>query len=170
MDSRKISVVFPMMQSRLGAKGSACAPSPAPHFQLGYPKLSRNISTSFHMSNPPQDLSTPAVLLHHRSSAFEHFTDGLMITTLDGRIIDWNAGATRMFGWTREEMLGRTPAVLHRECDAPALTDSINEAAARTGHWSGEIVFIRKDGSTGICETTTVPMRDADGNIFATLG
>ena len=120
------------------------------------------------MIHPPLDSNAPE-LLCYRSSGFEHFTDGLMITTLEGKIVDWNPGATRIFGWTREEMLGRTPAVLHRPCDA-VLTDSINEAAATAGTWSGEIVFIRKDGTTGICATTTVPMRDANGAVFATLG
>ena len=115
------------------------------------------------------EASSAPELLRYRSSGFEHFTDGLMITTLDGKIVDWNPSATRMFGWTREEMLGRTPAVLHRACDA-VLTDAINEAAAADGTWSGEIVFIRKDGTTGICATTTVPMRDEKGAVIATLG
>ncbi len=123
---------------------------------------------SFSSSTPSDSLSPE--LLERRSSAFEHLADGVMVTTTDGVIIDWNAGATRMFGWSRAEMLGKTPAVLHRPCDAARLTATINEAAVRDGRWSGEIAFIRKDGSTGICETSTVPMRDEQGVIFATLG
>jgi len=122
------------------------------------------------MTSFPQHQSANGSLHQYRSASFEHCSDGLIVTTLDGLIVDWNAGATRIFGWTREEMLGRTPAVLHRECDATVLTDAILVAIARTGRWSGHIVFIRRDGSTGICATAVIPMRDEAGNIFATLG
>ena len=92
------------------------------------------------------------------------------MTDPDGLIIDWNPGATRTFGWTREEMVGRNPAVLHRECDAETLHATIRQGVSENGQWSGEIVFVRKDGSLGICATRVVPMRDADGKHFATLG
>jgi two-component system, cell cycle sensor histidine kinase and response regulator CckA len=109
-------------------------------------------------------------LLKQRSMAFEHIEDGIIVTSLEGVILDWNMGAQRLFGYSREEMLGKTPAVLHRPCDAEQLTDSINATASEHGRWKGDIHFVRKDGTSGICETTTVPMRDEQGRIFATLG
>jgi PAS domain S-box-containing protein len=108
--------------------------------------------------------------LRRRSAVFDHLPDGVMVTTLEGVIIDWNRGAEQMFGWSREEVLGRTPAILHRPEDAAELTDRINATATRDGRWSGEITFLRKDGSVGVCETTTTPMRDEQGRIIATLG
>ena len=119
---------------------------------------------------PPHSDPTHFELLQQRSCTFEHIEDGIIVTSLDGVILDWNKGAERLFGWSREEMLGKTPAVLHRPCDAEQLTGPINATAAKEGRWKGEISFVRKDGSWGICETTTAPMRDAQGRIFATLG
>ncbi len=122
-----------------------------------------------------KDTATPISLaalptLHQRSLVFDGLEDGVILTDPQGVILDWSAGAERMFGWSRDEVLGKTPAILHRSEDAPILTDSINAAAIRQGHWTGEITFIRKDGSTGVCETTTVPLRDSDGQIRATVG
>ena len=122
------------------------------------------------MSVPPEDSPSTLALLQQRFSVFEYSTEALIVTDPEGRIIDWNPGATRTFGWAREEMLGRTPAVLHRECDAETLTPSILQGIAEKGEWSGEIVFVRKDGTTGICATRVTPMRDAQGRTFATLG
>ncbi|HEX8310840.1 MAG TPA: PAS domain-containing protein, partial [Chthoniobacteraceae bacterium] len=109
-------------------------------------------------------------MLRQRSAVFDHLADGVIVTTLEGVIIDWNRGAEEMFGWLRDEVIGKTPAILHGEADAPVLTDSINATAAKDGRWHGEIEFIRKDGSRGVCETTTTPLRNAAGEIFATLG
>lgn len=121
------------------------------------------------MQTPHSD-PTHIELLQQRSCAFEHIEDGIIVTSLDGVVLDWNKGAERLFGWSREEMLGKTPAVLHRPCDADELTGSINATAAQEGRWKGDVSFVRKDGSTGICETTTVAMRDEQGRIFATMG
>jgi PAS domain S-box-containing protein len=120
--------------------------------------------------SPAENNAHPLELLKQRSMAFEHIEDGIIVTSLEGVILDWNMGAQRLFGYSREEMLGKTPAVLHRPCDAEQLTDSINATASEHGRWKGDIHFVRKDGTSGICETTTVPMRDEQGRIFATLG
>ena len=69
------------------------------------------------MPTPHSD-PTHFELLEQRSCTFEHIEDGIIVTSLDGVILDWNKGAERLFGWLREEMLGKTPAVLHRPCDA----------------------------------------------------
>ncbi len=105
-----------------------------------------------------------------RALVFDHLYDGVIVTTPDGVITDWNAGAERMFGWARDEVLGLTPAILHRPHEAPVLTDSINAAAIRDGRWVGEITFIRKDGTIGRCQTVTVPLLDEDGHVGLTVG
>ena len=46
-----------------------------------------------------------AVLRHNL--IFQHRDDGVILTSLDGKITDWNPGAERMFGHSREEILGR---------------------------------------------------------------
>jgi PAS domain S-box-containing protein len=122
------------------------------------------------MSNSPEDSSSAHSVLERRSAVFEFTAEALVITDLDGRIIDWNPGAARIFGWSREEMLGRTTAVLHRECDAQTLTPEILQGIREKGEWNGDIVFVRKNGSQGICTTRVIPMRDAEGKAFATLG
>ncbi|MDR3405823.1 MAG: PAS domain-containing protein [Chthoniobacter sp.] len=121
------------------------------------------------MSIPSEDSPSAPPFLQHRASTFEYFWDALIVTNPDHRIIDWNPGATRTFGWTREEMLGRSPSLLHRQGDLPTLKDSILQGVSEEGQWSGEIAFVRKDGSTGICATRVIPMRDAEGTLLNTL-
>ncbi|MCZ6838601.1 MAG: PAS domain S-box protein, partial [Alphaproteobacteria bacterium] len=44
----------------------------------------------------------------------EQHTYGLMVTDADGSITDWNPAATRIFGYSRNEVLGKIPSIFHR--------------------------------------------------------
>jgi len=108
--------------------------------------------------------------LHRQARIFDCIHDGVILTDLDGRIIDWNPAAEKIFGYTKAEVLGQTPGLLHRPEDSATLTGKIIEGVERDGRWSGEILFVGKDGTEGICETTVVPLRDRHGRTVATIG
>ncbi len=108
-------------------------------------------------------------ILRRQARTFEHIFDGVIVTDLSGTIIDWNPGAQRMFGHLREAALGKTPALLHRPEDAAVLTRGMLEGMRRTGRWSGEMTFRRKDGTEGVCETVVVPHFDEFGRTVAAI-
>jgi len=108
--------------------------------------------------------------LQQKALVFDTISDGVILTDLEGRILDWNPGATEMFGYEKEEMLGQTPGVLHYPDIAAVLTNQILETIAREKLWCGEINIIRKDGSHGITETVVVPLYGSDGSMIATIG
>ncbi|MBW2039217.1 MAG: PAS domain S-box protein [Deltaproteobacteria bacterium] len=99
--------------------------------------------------------------LRRQALIFENMHDGIIVTDLESRIIDWNPAAERMFGYIKDEVLGKTTGVL---------TTRIVDGTLRDGRWSGEINFIRKDGTEGVCESIVVPLRDERNNIIATVG
>lgn len=108
--------------------------------------------------------------LRLQALTFENMHDGVIITDLTGNIIDWNSAAESMFGYSKAEVLGKTPSILHKPEEAAVLTNKIIERLNQQGRWSGEIHFIRKDGSQGICETTVVSLQDEQGETVATVG
>ncbi|MBD2415497.1 histidine kinase [Nostoc calcicola FACHB-389] len=108
--------------------------------------------------------------LHHQALTFENMHDGVIITDLAGNIIDWNPAAESMFGYTKAEALGKSPSILHQFPEVPVLTNKILQKIKHQGRWSGEIHFISKDGSQGICETTVVSLQDEQGQTVATVG
>jgi PAS domain S-box-containing protein len=109
-------------------------------------------------------------VLHRQALIVETIYDGIIVTDISGEIVDWNSGAERMFGYTKAEMIGQTPAILHQPEEAERLTPQILEEINKNGRWSGEINFIRKDGTQGICETIVVPMFDTNHQLMATVG
>ncbi|WP_293098688.1 PAS domain S-box protein [Moorena sp. SIOASIH] len=108
--------------------------------------------------------------LRRQGLIVESIFDGIIITDLAGKIIDWNPASERIFGYTKAEVLGKTAGILHRPEEAAVLTEQIIQGMTRSGRWSGEIHFIRKDGRCGVCETVVVPLYDQQDNIVATIG
>lgn len=91
--------------------------------------------------------------------------DAIVSKTLDGRITSWNAGATRIFGYTSEEMIGQPitriiPPDLHDDEDA------ILARLRRGEHIEHfDTVRVAKDGSCLDISLTVSPLRDRFGAV-----
>ena len=97
-----------------------------------------------------------------RALVFDHIRDAVVVVSLKGMVVDWNAGAERIFGWAQEEILGQPLSMFDAPTDQGA-TESLLK------HGSGERMFVRRDGSTVACEVAVVALRDPDGTLFARL-
>ncbi len=104
------------------------------------------------------------------SQILDQISDGLLITDLEVVIIWANTAATTMFGYDRAEFVGQSPSILHFPDDRETLTATIIASMQREGRWQGEIKFLRRDGSSGICETIVTPLTNSSGEIVATIG
>jgi PAS domain S-box-containing protein len=125
------------------------------------------------VDDPHQPRRSPgedAAALHRHAVLFNILTEGVLVTDAEGRITDWNRGAERMFGYTREEALGRSPVFFHDPALGSTIERTIMDALKRDGSWSGEIRFRRKDGSAGVAETAVVAQYDEEGRRAAHFG
>ncbi len=108
--------------------------------------------------------------LRRQALIFNSLYDAVILTDLEGRIIDWNPSSERMFGYKKSEVLGRTPSILHKPEESATLTDRVLKSLMNKGNWTGEINFIRKDGTEGVCDTIVVPLYDRENNLVSTIG
>ena len=108
--------------------------------------------------------------LRKQAFIFENISDGLILTDMEGCIIDWNPAAERIFGYAKSEMLGKMPRILHKPEESAVLMKTIIAEMQKTGRWEGEIHFIRKDGTEGVCETVVVPLPNERGQAIASIG
>jgi diguanylate cyclase (GGDEF)-like protein/PAS domain S-box-containing protein len=109
--------------------------------------------------------------LHRQALAFENLYDAVILSGSDGRITDWNPAAERIYGFTRDEVLGKTAVELWMEpSEAADLNQRILDGLEEEGRWQGEIRFVRKDGTRGVSETLVVPLVDAQGHRVGALG
>src|SRR2546427_3810249 len=67
---------------------------------------------------------------------------------LDGRILLWNEGARRLYGYEPEEVVGKlNSAILHTPEDVDSgKPREILDAALRDGKWEGTLQRLRKNG------------------------
>ncbi len=82
----------------------------------------------------------------------------------DRRIVLWNRAAETMYGYTREEALGRRPAELLSTRFPMPLTTVIDRLA-ETGTWTGELVQRAKDGSELTVDSCWLAVRDEQGRL-----
>lgn len=92
--------------------------------------------------------------------------DAIVGKDLDGIITAWNKGAERIYGYSAEEMIGRSVVLLTAKDRADEIP-SILERIARgeiVEHY--EAVRIAKDGRRLDISLTVAPIRDAEGAII----
>lgn len=69
----------------------------------------------------------------------------ILVRDATDRIIYWNQGAERLYGWTRQQALGQyAHALLNTTFPKPL--QEIEQELAQKGHWSGEVLHTAKDG------------------------
>src|SRR3989440_7328055 len=107
--------------------------------------------------------------LQFQANTFWDVNKSMIVTDLQGKIIYWNEGASRLFGYTAEEMLGQTPALLYPELEKDQLAidlEQIRKGKDYTGHWQGR----RKDGTTVWVDVKTTLLRDTKGKAIGYIG
>jgi PAS domain S-box-containing protein len=95
--------------------------------------------------------------------------DAVVVTDVHGIITFWNEGATRLFGWTADEQLGRTLTAHHPTGAHGEVHDVLSQAVAGI-EWEGEREDVRKDGSRVWVDLRVRPLRDDRGSVIGILG
>src|SRR5262245_58009882 len=91
--------------------------------------------------------------------------DAILSKDLDGVITSWNKSAERMFGYTAQEAIGRSGAILIPADRLYEESQIIEKIRLGAGVEHFETVRLRKDGSTLNVSLTLSPVRDAAGRI-----
>ncbi len=117
--------------------------------------LNEEIETRAHMEQAIQQLA----------AIVQSSDDAILATTLDGKIMTWNPGAERLYGYTRAEAVGKHISMLHgRRHDDAALFRQIveGERVSRL-----ETVNLTKDGRRIDVSLTVSPILDQSGRIVS---
>ena len=107
--------------------------------------------------------------LRFQSTILQKMQDAVIMTDLLGRVMFWNDGATALFGFTAEEMLGRSLERLYPDANPDALAADIKrtlDGQVQLREWNGR----RRDGSPVWVDVNTAVMRDTHGQAIGLLG
>lgn len=95
------------------------------------------------------------------AKVFDNSLDGIIITNAEGRIVQVNRAFSSITGYTEAEALGRKPSFLRSGLHEGLLFERIRPRLVAGGHWQGELINRRADGSlfpawvsiSGVCDT-----------------
>ena len=87
--------------------------------------------------------------------------DAIQVRDLDGRILYWNKGSERLFGWTAAEVIGReSVGLIYLD---PANFDDAHASLLARGEWHGEVVKRTRDGREIVIDARWTLVRDTQG-------
>ncbi len=107
--------------------------------------------------------------LRFQATVLRNIRDSIIVTDLEGRIVEWNQGAADVFGYAADEVIGKTPAILYPDLDPVGLAGDlarIAEGRDHVGEWLGR----RKDGTALWIDVKTTLVRDESGRPIGFLG
>ena len=97
------------------------------------------------------------------AGVFTHAREGIMITEVDGTIVDVNAAFTDITGYSREEVVGQNPRILSSHLHTPQEFHNMWSTLISTGQWYGEVWNRRKNGEVFAEMQTISAVRDEAG-------
>jgi nitrogen fixation negative regulator NifL len=102
-------------------------------------------------------------LLQLQVMAVAAAANAIVITDSDGVIVSVNPAFTRLTGFSAEEAIGHTPAILKSGAQAPDMYRDLWATIQAGRVWRGRLVNRRKDGSLYTEEQTITPVADEAG-------
>jgi PAS domain S-box-containing protein len=91
--------------------------------------------------------------------------DAIFVRNAQGRINYWNKGAVELYGYNRDEAMGRVAhELLHTVF--PESLEQIREKVQQTASWSGELVHTSKSGAAITVSSRWVHSRSEFGSIL----
>lgn len=104
------------------------------------------------------------------SVVFTGISDGICITDRDTRILTINDAFMRVTGYSAQEAIGRTPAMLKSGKHGTAFYQGLWETLNKQDNWQGEITNRRKDGELVTVWLNISAVRDKTGRLTHYVG
>ncbi len=106
-------------------------------------------------------LSREALLL-----AILQSTEAMMVSDSDNRIVAVNPAFCQLTGFSAQEIIGSNPSMFSSGRITPSVHEAFWLALKNEGHWQGEMLDRRKDGSLYPIWLGVSVLRDAEGKVL----
>ena len=97
-----------------------------------------------------------------QAALLDQAQDAILVRDLDQKILFWNKGAEKIYGWSVEEALGKNLKEM-LSSDSSTHFDQAGQAVLESGKWQGEIRQTRRDGTEITVESRWTLVRDEKG-------
>ncbi len=129
--------------------------------QLNAPLLERSIRYALERKQAEQKIREQAALL-------DVATDAIFVRDLDNKILYWNKAAERLYGYQKNEAIGREIAELWQEKKISEIRTALN-TLLKNGSWEGELHQTTKFGKKIIVESRWTLLKEYENKSQAIL-
>lgn len=99
--------------------------------------------------------------IREQAALLDVASDAIFVRDLDDRILYWNQGAERLYGWMAAEAIGQPANQLLQNRDTQL--ETMMQTLVEQGEWRGELSNVTKTGRKVIVETRWTLARDEAG-------
>lgn len=100
--------------------------------------------------------------IREQAALLDIATDAIFVKDIDNKILFWNRGAERLYGWTAEEAIGKNAnEFLYKN---PIDHHQIQQTLVKKGKWQGELRKVTKSGQEIVVESRWTLVYDEAGN------
>lgn len=103
------------------------------------------------------------------ANALESVNECVSITDLNNRLIYVNKKFSEVYGYKKEELIGKSILILRSDKNNPEITNQIYPETIKGG-WIGELWNKRKNGEEFLIRLSTSPVYDEHNKIIALIG
>ena len=107
-------------------------------------------------------------VLRERANLLDLTHDTIFVRDMNDVITYWNRAAEEMYGWTSKEAIGQVSHHLMQTI-FPAPLEEINEGLSGAGHWEGELIHTKRDGTQVVVASRWSLQQDEQARSFAIL-
>jgi PAS domain S-box-containing protein len=106
--------------------------------------------------------------LREQADLLELTHDAIFVRDGNDTITYWNRAAEQLYGWPRQEAIGRRADDL-LQTRFPAPRDEIRDALLQQGAWEGELIHSARSGARVVAMSRWALQRDKEGNPLGVL-
>jgi PAS domain S-box-containing protein len=100
--------------------------------------------------------------IQEQATFLDSVQEAIEVRNLGHRLIYWNKGAQRLYGWTKEEAIGKNANRLLYKEESPMLIEA-KKSIIEKSEWIGELHQVTKDKKEIIVESHWSLIRDNEG-------
>ena len=111
-----------------------------------------------------------SIVMDFENLILESVQEAVIATDLDGYIVYWNKGATLLYGWEKDEIIGKYIVDVIPSKVSHEQGEDIMKSLVKGDIWTGQFACQKRDGTEFMALVTDRPMYDKDGKFCGIVG
>ncbi|WP_455205690.1 PAS domain S-box protein [Kaarinaea lacus] len=123
-----------------------------------------------HRDNLQQLVEERTAVLEQQATIIDQIHDSVVSTDLDGTVVSWNQGAERLFGYKKEEMIGKKISSVYPQSEHDFLLNEVIAPVRENGEHEVEVRMQKKNGELFFAHLSLSLQYDKSGEVVGMIG